>query len=85
MDKLVNKVLLGDVRDVCNDIPNNLVQSIITSPPYFGHRKYSGEDKCENEIGREKTLEEYINNLVFCFELIKPKLTRDNPNHNHLK
>lgn len=74
MDKLINKVLLGDVRDVYHHIPNNLVQSIITSPPYFGHRKYSGEDKCDNEIGREKTLEEYVKNLVFCFEILKPKL-----------
>ncbi|MDJ0660009.1 MAG: site-specific DNA-methyltransferase [Crocosphaera sp.] len=74
MDKLVNKVLLGDVRNVCGYIPNNLVQSIITSPPYFGHRKYSGEDKCDNEIGRERMLKEYINNLVCCFELLKPKL-----------
>ena len=57
-----------------NCIPNQFVQSVITSPPYFGHRKYSGVDACPNEIGREKTLQEYVNNLISCFELIKPKL-----------
>jgi len=61
LDKLLNKVLLGDIREVCIYIPDQFVQSIITSPPYFGHRKYS---KIDNEIGREKTLNKYVNNLV---------------------
>ncbi len=72
--ELKNQILLGDIREISSAIPDNFVQSIITSPPYFGHRKYAGEEKAENEIGREKNLEEYISNLVECFELIKPKL-----------
>jgi len=71
---LINKVLLGDVRNVCKKIPNNYIQSIITSPPYFGQRKYGGDDSSQNEIGREKSLDEYINNLASCFDVIKPKL-----------
>lgn len=73
-DKLLNRVLLGDTREVCTYIPDQFVQSIITSPPYFGQRKYSGEDGCLKEIGRETTLQEYVKNLVDCFKLIKPKL-----------
>lgn len=72
--ELKNQILLGDIREISSAIPDNFIQSIITSPPYFGHRKYAGEDKKENEIGREKKLDEYISNLVSCFELIKPKL-----------
>lgn len=71
---LKNKIFLGDVREVCHLIPDNFIQSIITSPPYFGHRIYSEEKFNQNEIGREKTLDEYINNLVVCFNVIKPKL-----------
>ena len=71
---LINQVLLGDTRTVCEKIPNNYIQAIITSPPYFGHRKYSGDDSSQYEIGREKNLEDYINNLVSCFEAAKPKL-----------
>lgn len=71
---LKDKILLGDVREACAAIPDSFVQSIITSPPYFGHRKYSEDSPNENEVGREKTLDEYINNLVLCFEAIKPKL-----------
>jgi len=72
--ELKNQILLGDIREISSAIPDNFVQSIITSPPYFGHRKYAGEDNVKNEIGREKKLDEYISNLVECFELIKPKL-----------
>lgn len=71
---VINKVLLGDIRTLYKGIPNNFIQTIITSPPYFGHRKYTGEDSCDQEIGREKNLEDYIINVVRCFELIKPKL-----------
>lgn len=71
---IINKVLLGDIRTLYKGIPNNFIQTIITSPPYFGHRKYTGEDSCDQEIGREKNLEDYIINIVRCFELIKPKL-----------
>jgi site-specific DNA-methyltransferase (adenine-specific) len=73
-NNLINKVLLGDIRNVYDKLPNKYIQSIITSPPYFGHRKYAVDDASQNEIGREKSLEEYIDNLIFCFEAIKPKL-----------
>ena len=72
--ELKNQILLGDIREVSSAIPDNFVQAIITSPPYFGHRKYAEDDEAKKEIGREKNLEEYISNLVSCFELIKPKL-----------
>ncbi|MHC4474235.1 MAG: DNA-methyltransferase [Planctomycetota bacterium] len=76
MDNVLLKdmVLLGDVREVSSAVPDCFVQAIITSPPYFGHREYSGNGGSKNEIGREKTLDEYVNNLVACFEAIRPKL-----------
>ncbi|WP_204104841.1 MULTISPECIES: site-specific DNA-methyltransferase [Spirulina sp. CCY15215] len=73
-NNIINQVLLGDIRKTYDKIPDNYFQSIITSPPYFGHRKYSGEDLSQDEIGREKDLDEYIKNLTFCFEVIKSKL-----------
>jgi site-specific DNA-methyltransferase (adenine-specific) len=76
ISKIVNKVLLGDIRTVATSIPDDLIQSIITSPPYFGHRNYSDED-CGYEIGRESTLDDYVSNIISCFGLIKPKLRND--------
>lgn len=77
LDNILNKVLLGDIRMVATDIPDNSVQSIITSPPYFGHRNYSEKDHHKQEVGRECHLEAYVSNLVDCFEAVKPKLKND--------
>jgi site-specific DNA-methyltransferase (adenine-specific) len=73
-NSLINEVILGDTRIIADKIPNDYVQAIITSPPYFGHRKYSGDDASQDEIGREKTVDQYVRNLVCCFDAIKPKL-----------
>lgn len=66
------KILVGDAREKLKSIPNESVQTIITSPPYFLLREYSDSPL---EIGREETLEEYINNLsvVFreCYRVLK--------------
>ena len=75
--KLKDKIILGDVRTVHNQIPDNSFQCIVTSPPYFGHRKYSGDDFSLDEVGRERNLEDYISNLVKCFDVLKSKLRDD--------
>ena len=47
-----------------NEIDNNSVQCIFTSPPYWNKRKYSNDI---NEIGAEKTPDLYVKNLYFFF------------------
>ena len=39
-----NQVLMGDIRTVAGDILDDSIQSVITSPPYFGHRSYCDTD-----------------------------------------
>lgn len=51
--------LLGDCLNSLDLIPDNSIDCIITSPPYWGHRQYSG-----GGIGLEATYTEYINNLI---------------------
>jgi site-specific DNA-methyltransferase (adenine-specific) len=77
LDKIINKILWGDIRSVANQIPDNVVQTIITSPPYFGHRSYGAKPDSEYEIGRESSLDVYIANLISCFSAIKSKLRED--------
>ncbi|MCT7977876.1 DNA-methyltransferase [Laspinema olomoucense] len=74
LTSIINTVIHGDVRTASPIIPENCIQVIITSPPYFGHRNYTGEEDCPDEIGREQTLDDYIENLVTCFTRLKPKL-----------
>jgi DNA modification methylase len=52
-------LLNGDSFEVLSKLPDSSVDCIITSPPYWGHRLYSG-----GGIGLEKTYSEYIQNLL---------------------
>lgn len=73
-----NQILNGDVREIAKTLEPNSVQTIITSPPYFGLRKYSQDVvESQNEIGREQTISEYINELVSVFEDLKTALKND--------
>lgn len=73
-----NQVLNGDVRELAKELVPNSIQTIITSPPYFGLRKYSKDTvESKNEIGREQTITEYIDDLVSVFENLKPALKKD--------
>ncbi len=73
---LQNKVLLGDISQVVKDLPDDYFQAIVTSPPYYGLRKYSDEENL-SEIGREGVPEDYINNLVGIFRALRNKLRKD--------
>lgn len=44
----------------------------MTSPPYFGHRTYAGGDA--RELGRERTVPEYVEQLVACLRAVRPVL-----------
>lgn len=53
-----NRVLLGDIREVCGQIPDQSVHCIVTSPPYFGLRDYGtaqwegGDPACDHSPRR---------------------------------
>ena len=76
MNRLDNQVLLGDVRTLGPSLPADYFQAIVTSPPYFGHRKYSGGTS-EREIGQEASPEDYIRNLTAVFSELRTKLKPD--------
>ena len=67
-------ILYGDCRETLKQIDSGTVQMCVTSPPYYGLRDYGGEDK---QIGQENTPEEYIQNLVEVFRLVRDNLTDD--------
>ncbi|BBE18558.1 adenine-specific methyltransferase [Aquipluma nitroreducens] len=60
--------------DDLSEIPDESVQMIFTSPPYWKLRNYSGSN---DELGAEKTPEEYIKRLVDhlkdCYRVLKPE------------
>jgi hypothetical protein len=67
-------ILEGDCRRTLKTLPEGIVQCCITSPPYWGLRKYNGGDR---EIGQEETPEEYINHLLNVFRNVRRVLRDD--------
>lgn len=67
------KIIIEDVRlpNAFGDVMPQSVQTVVTSPPYYGLRNYGAP----NEIGRGQTFAEYVSDLVRVFQNIKPLLT----------
>ena len=55
-----NQIIQGDTLKVLKKMPSDLVDTIITSPPYWGLRDYG----VEGQIGLEPTLDEFIEKLL---------------------
>ncbi|MDR3303541.1 MAG: site-specific DNA-methyltransferase [Treponema sp.] len=63
IDTNISKLYCGDNAEILPLIPDNSIDTVITSPPYFQQREYGHG----SGIGNEKTLEEYIENLMKVF------------------
>lgn len=61
-----NKIICCDVLEGLKNLPDQSVQCVVTSPPYFGLRNY----KIEGQLGLEPTPQEYVRNLVNVFNEI---------------
>jgi DNA modification methylase len=68
----VPKVIVGDVRKIINQLPDNFIDCVITSPPYWKQRDYGHPD----QIGQENTPEEYVSEIVKVFYALRPKLKK---------
>jgi DNA modification methylase len=66
-------ILIGDVREKLAEIGSASVQTCITSPPYWGLRDYGND----NQIGLEKSPEEYVAQMVKVFREVKRVLRDD--------
>jgi len=57
----INEICIGDCRAVLREIPDGVVQTCITSPPYWGLRDYGtatwqgGDPNCNHRVGRFET------------------------------
>lgn len=53
----------GDARHILQQLNDNSVNCIVTSPPYFGLRDYG----VDGQMGLEQTPDEYVNGMVELF------------------
>ena len=66
-------ILCGDVLEKLKELPAGSVQTVITSPPYWGLRDYGQP----GQIGLEPTVAEYVADLVAVFREVKRVLKDD--------
>lgn len=66
---------VGDCRDSMRKLIANgvKVQTCVTSPPYFGLRDYG----VDGQLGLEQTPQEFVNNMVEVFSLVRELLSDD--------
>lgn len=72
-NKIQNTVIFGDAIDGLKLLDDESVDTCVTSPPYYGLRDYGKEE----QIGLEKTPEEYIKRLVNIFREVRRVLKPD--------
>lgn len=70
---LVNKIVQGDAFETLKTLPDNQVDCVITSPPYWAVRDY----RVDGQIGLEPTISEYISRLTTVFSEVKRVLKKE--------
>lgn len=70
--KWLNKVHLGSCFDLIKQLPDESVDMIVTSPPYFNLRNYN----VEGQFGQEKTFDEFVEKLCELFKDAKRVLKK---------
>jgi site-specific DNA-methyltransferase (cytosine-N4-specific) len=61
-----NMIYLEDCQETIAKMPDDFLDLVVTSPPYFGCRSYGNET-----LGREENPLEYINNIAFIAKKLK--------------
>ncbi|MBC7328292.1 site-specific DNA-methyltransferase [bacterium] len=65
-------LFIGDAGKILKKLPSSIVDTVITSPPYYRQRFYGHPE----EIGQEESVEEYVENLKEVFREVKRVLKK---------
>lgn len=66
-------ILEGDVLDGLRTLPDSIIQTCVTSPPYYGLRNYG----VDGQIGLEETPAEFVAKMVEVFREVRRVLRDD--------
>jgi DNA modification methylase len=67
---LLNRVAQGDCLELAAELPDESIDILVTSPPYWGQRTSSG-------VGVEADPRHYLDSLVKIFGALRPKMKLD--------
>ena len=70
---MTNKILQGDALSTLKTLPDESVDMVMTSPPYWALRDYG----VEGQLGLESTFQEYITRLCDIFDEVKRVLKKE--------
>ena len=68
-----DNIIQGDALNVLKTIPDESIDMVMTSPPYWALRDYG----VEGQLGLEPTFQEYINKLCDIFDEVKRVLKKE--------
>ena len=68
-----NFIVNGDASEALALMPSGFINTVVTSPPYFGQRDY----EVEGQVGSEACHSEYVNRLVSIFRGVREVLRDD--------
>lgn len=67
LNKFLNKIICGDSLKILKTIPDESIDCVVTSPPYWALRDYD----VKGQIGLESSIEEYLEKLLAIFDEVK--------------
>lgn len=67
LTNLLNTIVCGDARSVLKELPDESIDTVVTSPPYWGLRDYGHI----NQIGLEASYQTYLDSLLEVFDEVK--------------
>lgn len=67
VDRFINRILCGDACQILSRLPEESVDCVVTSPPYWLLRDYG----MKSQLGREGGFQEYIGNLCDVFDQVQ--------------
>lgn len=73
IENIKNTILCGESFEVLKNIPDNSIDAVITSPPYWALRDYG----VDGQLGLENDFNEYIDKLCNIFDEVKRVLKDD--------
>lgn len=74
VDHVTALFYLGDSKKILGELSDESFACAVTSVPYWGRRTYTDLDE---EIGRNQTIGEYVQDLREVFSLVKQKMRSD--------
>lgn len=67
LDAILDRVIRGDATSKLKTVPDDSVDCVVTSPPYFRQRDYG----VDGQVGTERSPAEYVNRLQEVFQEIR--------------